>query len=87
MLKPRGSNQLMIEGDGSAFAKDCLERIINHLLVLLAPNIIFILLCTLFCHVVLKVGSQDPIFGPDFSLVLFQLIEMLMRVSNFFEFE
>ena len=31
----------------------------------------------------LKAGSHDPIF----SLALFQLIEMLIRVSNFFEFE
>ena len=31
----------------------------------------------------LKAGSYDPIF----SLALFQLIEMLIRVSNFFEFE
>ena len=31
----------------------------------------------------LKAVSHDPIF----SLALFQLIEMLIRVSNFFEFE
>ena len=34
-----------------------------------------------------KAGSHDPIFGSDFSLTLFQLIEMLIRVNNFFEFE
>ena len=31
----------------------------------------------------LKAGLRDPIF----SLALFQLIEMLIRISNFFEFE
>ena len=34
-------------------------------------------------EVSILVGSHDPIF----SLALFQLIEMLIRVSNFFEFE
>ena len=35
----------------------------------------------------LKAGSHDPIFGSDYFPALFQLIEMLIRVSNFFEFE
>ena len=35
----------------------------------------------------LKAGSHDPIVGSDFSLALFQLIQMLIRVSNFFESE
>ena len=34
-----------------------------------------------------KAGSHDAFFGSIFSLALFQLIEMLVRVSNFFEFE
>ena len=37
----------------------------------------------LFCFIYFKAGSHDPIF----SLALFQLIEMLIHVSNFFEFE
>ena len=32
----------------------------------------------------LKAGSHDPIYGSVFSLALFQLIEMLIRVTNFF---
>ena len=32
-------------------------------------------------------GSHDPILDPIFSLALFQFIEMLIRVSNFFEFD
>ena len=35
----------------------------------------------------LKAGSHDPIFDPFFQLALFQLIEILFRVSNFFEAE
>ena len=35
----------------------------------------------------LKAGSHNPILDPSFSLALFQLIEVLIRVSNFFEFE
>ena len=65
-IKPSRSNQLIVEGDGSAFAKDCLEGIINHLLVLLALSIIFILFCTLFWRVVVKASSHDPIFGSKF---------------------
>ena len=34
-----------------------------------------------------KDGSHDPIFDPIVSLALFQLIEMLIRVCNFYEFE
>ena len=41
-IKPSRSNQLMVESDGSAFAKDFLEGILKHLLVVLGPNIIFI---------------------------------------------
>ena len=35
-------NWLMVESNGSAFAKGCLEGIIRHLLAFLAHNIIFI---------------------------------------------
>ena len=41
-IKPSRSNQLMVEGDESAFTKGFLERIIKHLLVFLALNVIFI---------------------------------------------
>ena len=39
------------------------------------------------CTVEVKAGSHDPIFLSNFFLESFQLIEMLIRVSNFFEFE
>ena len=36
----------------------------------------------------LKVGSHDPFFlDPIIFLALFQLTEMLFRLTNFFEFE
>ena len=38
-------------------------------------------------NVLFEAGSHDPTFGSDFSLALFQLIEILIRVSNFFESE
>ena len=40
-IKPSRSNQWMVESDGSPLLKDCLEEIIKHLLVFIAPNIIF----------------------------------------------
>ena len=35
----------------------------------------------------LKAGSHDPFFYSITFLSLFQLIEMLTRITNFFEFE
>ena len=35
----------------------------------------------------LRVGSHDPFLGPIIYLALFQPIEILIRVINFFEFE
>ena len=35
----------------------------------------------------LRIGSHDPFFYPITSLSLFQLIEMLICITNFFEFE
>ena len=40
-IKPR-SNKLMAEVTGLPLLKDCLEGIVKHLLVFLAPDIIFI---------------------------------------------
>ena len=34
-----------------------------------------------------KVGSHDPFFYAIIFMALFQLIEMLIRITNFFEFE
>ena len=35
----------------------------------------------------LMVGSHDPCMDPITFLALFQLIEMLIRITNYFEFE
>ena len=34
-----------------------------------------------------RVGSHDPFFDPVIIFALFQFIEMLTRVINFFKFE
>ena len=41
-IKPSRSNKLMAEVMSRHLLKDCLEGIIKHLLVFLAPDIIFI---------------------------------------------
>ena len=40
-IEPSHSDQLMAKVMGLSLLKDCLEGIIKHLLVFLAPNIIF----------------------------------------------
>ena len=61
-----------------------------HCCILSLGNCLAVFICkAIICSLredPVKVGSHDPFLDPIIFLSLYQLIEMLIRITNFFEF-